>query len=133
MEENQPQKPTREQIRSNNRETRLGKGWANVCPVPTCKRKFTSRTGFLAHLENYHKIKVNERPAAPAESAESAPEAIEPMPETQPEATGATEAPCCPEGERYERETGAHGDDHPGDCTESTEKSSTESESIKKD
>lgn len=24
--------------------------------------------------------------------------------------------PCCPEGARYERETGACANDHPGDC-----------------
>lgn len=110
-----PEKPTAKQIRENNRETRLQNGWANVCPVPTCKRTFTSKSGFLSHLANYHKMKVETTPAG-----------IKVFPATQA-APASTEAPCCAEGERYE--TGAHGDDHPGDCTESAEKP----ESIKKD
>lgn len=114
-------KPTREQIRSNNRETRLQNGWANVCPVASCKRTFTSKNGFLNHLANYHRMKVETTPAGIKVFPASAPA-------TQA-APASTEAPCCAEGERYARETGAHGDDHPGDCTESAEKP----ESIKKD
>lgn len=30
------------------------------------------------------------------------------------------EKSCCPEGKRYEQETGAHSNDHPGNCVDRT-------------
>lgn len=66
-------KPTKEDLRANNREARLARGWANNCPQ--CGRKFTSRTGFINHLTQYHKlvVKIGPGPGAPEAEAMNAP------------------------------------------------------------
>lgn len=45
--------PTKEDLIKNNRESRLSKNWAHICPL--CNRKYTTHNGINTHLKEYHK------------------------------------------------------------------------------
>ncbi len=45
--------PTKDDLRANNRESRLAKGWAHICNI--CNRKFTTHSGINNHMLEKHK------------------------------------------------------------------------------
>jgi hypothetical protein len=58
-----PEQPTKEQLRANNRDARLEKGWAHKC---SCGRKFTTVSGIESHLINYHGVRPEDLPSKKA-------------------------------------------------------------------